>query len=203
MAGLDFPNQLYSSEEQLYTYVDTLKTSIAAVSENLFRMHSEMKTYGTSLKEYKASNSKECKEVAKEYSKSSKKADKLLKTAPIQSELDESSLIILEREKADLKMYKFFLKSASKHINSKVTTGIYKNIQRALDSKPSLVLSDCGVQTVVQTVEQVERKKKTKKKVESQKTMPGSKRVCKLKVTVSDEEKKDEKLEGTEESKNF
>lgn len=101
-------------------------------------MHSEMKNHGTTVKEYRKTDSKQAKEVAKEYSKSSKKAEKLIQSTPDQSELDEQGLIVIEREKADRKMYIFYLNSASKHINTKIVPGIYQTIQRSIDSKHNL-----------------------------------------------------------------
>ena len=106
-------------------------------------MHSELKEYGKSIKESKKENTKTVKEVAKTYKESKKKADKIrLLFTKDDKQFDESSLIAIEKEKADYKVYKFCLETNSKTIYKRDVKGTYNFINKVLAKRPRVKVRD-------------------------------------------------------------
>ena len=126
-----------SSEGELYSYIDTLKDTMADLSSVLIdSMHGKLKKFGNTIKVTKKENKKAIKEVAKAYNVSKKKADKA-KANCKDGTYDEAAMMAAERAAADLKVYEFYVDYACKRYRKDVL-GVYKNWGSILNKKPKL-----------------------------------------------------------------
>lgn len=130
-------NIIKNSEEQLFEYIETLKGAISHLSFALLdQMHPTLKQFGNQLKLTKKENKKATKEVAKTYKNSAKKAQKA-KANNSDEPYDQKTQIAIEREKADLGVYKFYVDLACKNFQKDIKK-VYKNCDRVLKGKVKL-----------------------------------------------------------------
>ena len=175
-----------TSEQQLYEYVDDITGAITTMYEGLHNMHADLKKYGSTLKMSKKANNNGVKEVTKTYNQAKKKADKVRNVYDVDNdELDQESLVALEREQANLNVYKFFLNNTSAKCFKKQVVGTYDYIQKALSYKPILKAKN-GVSHLPKKVT-----KKSPKKVESQRTLPLTRQQTRI-AELSEDEKADD-----------
>lgn len=128
-----------SSESILYEYISSLKDSISEMSLTLTTsMHSSLKQFGGTLKTASKENKASVKEVAKTFKDSKKKADRVraLQKSP-SYDLDEAEMMLLEREAADLSVYKFYVEYASKRYHKEIIN-VYKKCEGVLMTRPLL-----------------------------------------------------------------
>lgn len=126
-----------NSEEQLFEYIEGLKGAMAHLSFTLLdQMHPTLKKFGNQLKVTKKENKKATKEVSKTYKNSSKKANKA-KANNSEEPYDQKTQVAIEREKADLGVYKFYVDLACKNYRKDIKN-VYKQCDRVLRSKAKL-----------------------------------------------------------------